>query len=129
MLFTVLYISNYYNIPELLAKVIPEEQATTYYIKYIRDYYRVVELKNFLKFVGVGDNRIENQSDSIYTRLVSYIKKQYKNYTISEAEKSVKVLDRELVEKKDEFTAIIKKYLEERFEGIIVVFLVNHPVL
>ena len=120
MLFTVLYISNYYNIPELLAKVIPEEQATTYYIKYIRDYYRVVELKNFLKFVGVGDNRIENQSDSIYTRLVSYIKKQYKNYTISEAEKSVKVLDRELVEKKDEFTAIIKKYLEERFEGIIV---------
>lgn len=120
VLFMVLYISNYYHVPELLDKVISEEQATIYYINYIRDNDHTAELKRFLKFVGVSDDCIEDQADSFYTSLVECIKKQYKYYSIHEAEKSEKVLDRELAEKKDVFTTKIKEYLEESFKGIIV---------
>lgn len=119
VLFISAFIANYYNIPELLDRVISEEQSTGFYIDFISKKDHRAEMKRFLRLMGVEDSRIEDKTDACYASLINCIKDKYKSHSIHEAEKAEKVLDKEFIEKKDDLSAKIKDYLESELNGIM----------
>lgn len=119
VLFIAAFIANYYNIPELLDRIVSEKQSTGLYIDFISKKDKRIEMKRFLELMGVDDSRIENKTDACYSSLVSCIRNKYKSHSIHEAEKVEKVLDRELKEKKGDLSSKIKAYLELELKGII----------
>ena len=119
VLFIIAFIANYYNIPELLDRVISEEQSTGLYIDFISKKDHRTEMKRFLRFMGVDYSRIEDKTDACYASLINYIKDKYKSHSIHEAEKAEKVLDNEFLEKKDDLSTKIKDYLMSELNGIM----------
>jgi len=119
VLFIAAFIANYYNIPELLDRVVSEEQSTGFYIDFISKKDHHIEMKQFMKLMGVEDSHIEDKTDTCYASLVSCIRNKYKSHSIHEAEKTEKVLDRELIKKRDDLSSKIKEYLESELNGIM----------
>ena len=119
VLFIAAFIANYYNIPELLDRVVSEEQSVGFYIDFIGKKDHHAELKRFLKLMGVEDARIEDKTDACYASLIGCIRDKYKSYSVHKAEISEKVLDVDYDEKKDELSAKIKDYLNRELKGIL----------
>ena len=119
VLFIAAFIANYYNSPELLERMISEEQSTGYYIDFIGKKEFHTKLRRFLKLVGIEDDRIEDKTDACYASLINFIKDKYKSHSIHEAEKAEKVLDNEFLEKKDDLSTKIKDYLMSELNGIM----------
>ena len=107
-------IAQRYNMPELIDKMVTDDGASYYYMRYIRDD-RHKQLEQFLSMTCLKEEQKESRVQDIYSVLEKQVRNLYKRSVIRRAE---------TLEKPDnmDFSKIqkgIQRYLEEKFAPLL----------
>lgn len=119
IVFLILFVVQITIEPEWLESIIPNEQAESFYYKYILNTESRDSLKRFLNLMGLRVGEIDTWTEASIRDFKMILLKKIKIYRIQKAKQTQKLIDKELGENQQQIENDLKAKLEHDFSGIL----------